>query len=193
MTTRAPVPKTPLKSLGPYGTSHITELFEGWYPIDGLDISPHARQWLKWLKQTEKERETNPVPPTISPDMFKDAFESTDEMTISSPSSLYYTLWKEVAEQNDMCVYYAAMMSPPFQYAFANSRWITKIDVSLKNNSWSKKDTPNEDHRNSQGRFQLSTQDTIHSTTHVESQSKRYNFQSMGRESKPIGTRLRIG
>ena len=50
------------------------------------------------VKETEKERKTNPVPPTITPDMFKDAFKSTDEMTTSSPSGLHYTLWKAVAE-----------------------------------------------------------------------------------------------
>ena len=63
--------------------------------------------------------------------MFKDAFKSTDEKTTSSPSGLHYTLWKAVAEQNKMCIYYAAMMSLPFQYAFANSRWTTEINVML--------------------------------------------------------------
>ena len=64
--------------------------------------------------------------------MIKDASKSTDEMTTSSPSGLYYTLWKAVAEQKDMCVYYAAMMPPPFQYAFVNSQWTTEIDVMLE-------------------------------------------------------------
>ena len=91
---KSPCTQDPLKEiLGPYGTSNITKLLEGRYPIDKLDISPHARQWLKWLKQTEKERKTNPVPPTITPDMFKDLFKSTDEMTSSSPSGYTMHQW----------------------------------------------------------------------------------------------------
>ena len=53
-------------------------------------------------------------------------------MTSSSPSGLHYILWKAAAEQEKTCVYYAAMMSLPFQYAFANSRWTTEIDVMLE-------------------------------------------------------------
>ena len=54
--------------------------------------------------------------------MLKYAFKATDGMTPSLPSGLNYTLGKALARHEKMWEYHAAMMSLPFQYAFAHPR-----------------------------------------------------------------------
>ena len=66
------------------------------------------------------------------PEQFRSAFKSVREKTLSSFSTLHYTLWKAVAEDEDMSEYYAIMMSFPFQYGFAHPRWTTEIDLMLE-------------------------------------------------------------
>ena len=62
------------------------------------------------------------MPPIITPEDFSEAFEAVDEMTSSSPSGLHYTLWKALAENNDLCEMSAAMMTLPFKYGFTHER-----------------------------------------------------------------------
>ena len=91
---KSPFTQSPLRELiGPYGTSnHITELLNGQYPIDELELPAHTKEWLRWLKQTDEEREVARTRPKISPDMFRGAFKVTNEKTSSSTSHLHYTL-----------------------------------------------------------------------------------------------------
>ncbi|KAL7551260.1 hypothetical protein ACHAWF_014446 [Thalassiosira exigua] len=53
-------------------------------------------------------------------------------MTSSSPSGLYYTLWKAIAEKVYFCKYMAIVMSLPFMYGFSNKRWEFGIDGMLE-------------------------------------------------------------
>ena len=92
------------------------------------------------MKQTEEEKEASKVRPQISPEMFRDAYKTVTEKTSSSlTSKLHYTLWKAVAEDEDMCAYYAVMMSLPFQYGFAHPRWTREIDCMLEKTAGERK------------------------------------------------------
>ena len=51
---------------------------------------------------------------------------------MSSPIRLHYTLWKAIAEKDEICAYMSIMMSLPFMYGFTNKRWENEIDVMLE-------------------------------------------------------------
>ena len=132
--SKSPITQTPLKELfGPFGTTNqIADLLEGQYPVDSLDITDLAKEWLNWMEMTEEEKATSDIPDKITPEQFSSAFKSVREKTMSSFSTLHYTLWKAVAEDKEMSEYYAIMMSLPFQYGFAHPRWTTEIDLMLE-------------------------------------------------------------
>ena len=100
--------------------------------MDSLDITELAKEWLKWMEMTDEEKAASDIPPKITPEQFRSAFKSVREKTKSSFSSLHYTLWKAVAEDEEMSEYYAIMMSLPFQYGFAHPRWTNEIDLMLE-------------------------------------------------------------
>ena len=80
----------------------IEKLLNGEIDIERLEVPEHVKEWLHWLKKTPKEREIRDLPPIITPEDFREAFEVVDEMTPSSPSGLHYTLWKALAESNEL-------------------------------------------------------------------------------------------
>ena len=90
------------------------------------------KEWLHWIKKTPKEREVRAMPAIITLEDFFEAFKAVDEMTSSSPSGLHYTLWKALAENNELCKMCAAMMTLPFRYGFTHNRWRKIIDVMLE-------------------------------------------------------------
>ena len=78
----------------------------------------HVIAWLKWMRLTPTKRKLKFIPPVITPSKFQSAFKVQDEMTSSSPSGLHYTLWKAIAEKEEMCAYMSIIISLPFMYGF---------------------------------------------------------------------------
>ena len=71
------------------------------------------------MQRTSKERDhTVQVEMTLK--QFQEAFKVANEKTSSSPSGLHYTLWKAIAEKDDLCAYFSTMLSLPFMYGFVN-------------------------------------------------------------------------
>ena len=110
----------------------IEKLLNGEIDIERLEVPEHVKEWLHWLKKTPKEREIRALPPIITPEDFREAFEVINEMTSLSPSGLHYTLWKALAENNELCKMCAAMMTLPFRHGFTHDRWRKIIDVMLE-------------------------------------------------------------
>ena len=75
-----------------------------------------------------------PIPPEVTPEDFSETFKTFDAMTSLCPSGLHYTLWKALAENNDLCKMCAAMITLPFNYGFTHVRWKQIIDVMLEKN-----------------------------------------------------------
>ena len=67
--SKSPITQSPLKELfGPYGTTNqIADLLEGKYPVDSLDVTDLAKEWLKWMEMTDDRGRTdkNEVPRKI--------------------------------------------------------------------------------------------------------------------------------
>jgi hypothetical protein len=127
---RAPQP-TRHSIMGENGTSETVDaILEGDFDIDGTDLPPQMKQWLKSMQRTSKERDQT-VQVEMTPKQFQEAFKAADEKTSSSPSGLHCTLWKAIAEKDDLCAYFLTMLSLPFMYCFVNDRWTKGIDVML--------------------------------------------------------------
>ena len=68
----------------------------------------------------------------ISPDDFQSLFKAVRERTSSSPSGLHYTIWKAIAQEDDLASWLSIMMSLPFMYGFVNTRWAKMVDVMIE-------------------------------------------------------------
>eukprot|EP01082_Thalassiosira_pseudonana_P014896 g13554.t1 g13554 contig8:946492-947667(+) len=116
---------------GHHGTSETVDaILEGDYNIDGTDLPLQMKQWLKTMQRTPKEKDLT-IQVEMTPKQFQEAFKAADEKTSSSPSGLHYTLWKAIAEKDDLCAYFSTMLNLPFMYGFVNDRWTKGIDVML--------------------------------------------------------------
>ena len=63
---------------------------------------------------------------------FQRIFKVAREKTASSPAGLHYTLWKAMAESDELAEFLCIMISLPFVYGFACRRWLRAIDVMLE-------------------------------------------------------------
>ena len=78
------------------------------------------REWIKALIRTPAETKLPTIEGVITTKEFQRAFGKAKENTSSSPSGMYYTVWKCIAKDNGMASSFAIMMSLPFQYGFIN-------------------------------------------------------------------------
>ena len=115
-----------------HGLSGATDsLLRGEYVTEHT-VSPEMAAWFNEVKQTDQERECEPIVGCMTKDDFQFAFKQITEKTSSSPSGLHYTIWKALAA-NDWCAeFLCIMISLPFMYGFANKRWTKLIDVMLE-------------------------------------------------------------
>ena len=65
-------------------------------------------------------------------EQFQYAFKIANEKISSSPSGMYYTMWKAMAESDFCAEFLCVMFSLPFVYGFENDRWLQEIDVMLE-------------------------------------------------------------
>jgi hypothetical protein len=63
---------------------------------------------------------------------FQESMKVTHEDTSSSASGLHHTLWKTIAEDEDLLATHAIMISLPFMYGFVCERWRKIIDCMLE-------------------------------------------------------------
>jgi hypothetical protein len=120
-----------------HGTDLLDEVRKGTLDtndaVDGVILA-----WIEALKQTEAEASLPPVTGEVSPEQFRDAFKVVSERT-SSSGRVHYTIWKCVAQDEDLVEWMAIMMSLPFQHGFPNAHWMRSIDVMLEKKKGAKK------------------------------------------------------
>ena len=90
------------------------------------------KTWLNIVQQTVVKMIQTIIHGAISVAEFQAAFKAVKEHTTSSPSSLHYSIWKVVAQEDDIAKWMSITMSLPFMYGFVNYHWSTVIDVMLK-------------------------------------------------------------
>ena len=112
-------------------TDLVDDLYRG--KIDMETCTDEAIQaWLRTMRKTPSEIALPPITGEITKDDFQMAFKAVKERTSSSPSGLHYSIWKCLARENDFAEWLSILMSLPFQFGFANTRWTHSVDVMLE-------------------------------------------------------------
>jgi len=81
----------------------------------------------------------------ITTEDFQVAFKAVSEKTTPSLSGLHYSIWKVLAQEDDIVSWLSTMMSILFEFGFVNKRWTTEINVMLKKERYWK-NSPTTDH-----------------------------------------------
>ena len=58
------------------------------------------------------------VPSRMPKEAFQEVMRVQNESTSSSPSAIHYTLWKAIAEVDELAEIHALWLSLPFMYGF---------------------------------------------------------------------------
>mgnify|MGYP003325952949 CR=1 FL=1 len=116
-----------------FGTGpKAVELLKGHVTSDVSRFPPTIRAWLKQFRRTEEESQATLIDGMIFEDEYQTAFKEVNEKSSSSPSGLHYTIWKSIAQDDELASYMVIMMHLPFMYGFKNLRWCKCVDVMLE-------------------------------------------------------------
>ncbi|KAL3798245.1 hypothetical protein ACHAWO_013476 [Cyclotella atomus] len=120
------------KILAEHGTSEIAlGILNGTTDPASLGLDEDAIKFIAGLAKNTEEKGLS-MPRQMSTKDFQAAMKVTHEDTSSSASGLHYTLWKTIAEDDDLSTIHAVMISLPFMYGFVCNRWKKIIDCMLE-------------------------------------------------------------
>lgn len=115
-----------------HGTSEIADqILDGTFDYDSIDMGEEMKLFLKSLKRTPEEQRLK-VPSRMPKEAFQKVMKVQQENTTSSPSGLHYTLWKAIAEVDELAEIHALWLSLPFMYGFICDRHKREIDCMLE-------------------------------------------------------------
>jgi hypothetical protein len=113
-----------------HGTDLLEDIKNG-----TLDVSDATDEvivaWIQALQQSETEAALPPIHGEILPGQYQEAFRRAKERT-SSSGPVHYTLWKCLAQDDELAEWLSIMMSLPFQHGFVCDQWMRSIDVMLE-------------------------------------------------------------
>jgi hypothetical protein len=107
---------------------------------ESIEVDPILAQWINNLKKPDAQQyfEQFSIDGAISADELQAAFKAVNERT-SSAGPIHYTLWKCMAAEDSLAHWMAIMLSIPFLYGFAPSRWTDMVDVMLEKKKGNRK------------------------------------------------------
>ena len=114
-----------------YTNDLADQYLQGDIPLDEA-VDEAIQAWLSAVQQTRSRMTLPPMDNTILREDFQAAFKAVTERTTSSPSGIYYSMWKVLAREDDSADWLSVMMSLPFMYGFVNEWWTTESDVMLE-------------------------------------------------------------
>jgi hypothetical protein len=114
------------------GISTVTDsLLSGQFTTK-YEVPPPVAAWIKAVTQTEKERALPEVVGPLSKEEFQQMFRKKKEGVLSDPHGTNYSVWKAMAKSGHLSSFLCTLVSLPFIYGFANTRWINMINVMLE-------------------------------------------------------------
>ena len=118
--------------LAEHGTSEVAQaILDGTFDPTTLGMDEGTETFIRGLQRREKEKSLT-IPRQMTTEEFQESMKITHEDTSSSASGLHYTLWKAIAEDDDLSATHAIMISLPFMYGFVCERWRKIIDCMLE-------------------------------------------------------------
>jgi hypothetical protein len=121
-------------------------------------VGPAITAWMNAVKQTEEELSLPPVIGSLSTTEFQGMFRKKHEATSSDPHGMNYSIWKAMVKSDHLSSFLSILISLPFIYGSANTRWMNMIDVMLEKKNRGPPHTHAQDHWVSIPRIQHSTQ-----------------------------------
>ena len=106
-------------------------LLDGTYSMD-RELTEEQAAYLRAITQTDRERAAPKVRGAMTKQQYKRTFQVARERMASSPSQMHYTLWKAMAESDELAEFQCIMISLPFMYGFVCIRWLREIDAMLE-------------------------------------------------------------
>jgi len=101
-----------------YGTSDlVNQSLSGEIKFDDA-VNEAIKAWMSAVQQTRKRMAFPPMSDGISTEDFQAAFKAVPEKTTASPSDLHYSIWKVLAQEDDIASWLSTMMSLPFKVGF---------------------------------------------------------------------------
>ena len=110
--------------------AHTRAILEG--TSLGLDLTPEMAALFSTLRQTPGEAALTPILGEITSEEVQLMFRRAKERTSSDQSTLNYTLWKCLAQDNTIAGILSILFSLPFMYGFANVHWTSMTDFMLE-------------------------------------------------------------
>ena len=111
--------------------NEVEALFKGKHEQEG--ITGEMKAYLKVFKRNDNGSTDYGIEDAVSQAEYQGAFKAAKEKTSSNGTNgLNYTIWKALAERDEVTDYICVMMSLPFVYGFVNRRWVKMIDVMLE-------------------------------------------------------------
>jgi hypothetical protein len=111
--------------------SAANALLQGTFQTE-YEVGPAVTAWINAVRQTDKEKLIPPVIGSLSTTKFQDMFKKKHEATSSDPNGMNYTIWKAMAKSKHLSSFLSILISLPFIYGFANTRWMNMIDVMVE-------------------------------------------------------------
>jgi hypothetical protein len=114
------------------GISTVTDsLLSGQFTTK-YEVPPPVAAWIKAVTQTEEERALPEVVGSLTKEEFQQMFRKKKEGVASDPHGTNYSVWKATAKSDHLSSCLCTLVSLPFIYGFANTRWMNMIDVMLE-------------------------------------------------------------
>ena len=110
---------------------YTDDLLRGHFTAE-YEIPPPVTAWIKAVTQTDVERALPEVVGSLSMTEFQQMFKRKKEGVSSDPHGINYTVWKAMAKSDHLSSFLCSLVSLPFIYGFANTRWMNMIDVMLE-------------------------------------------------------------
>jgi hypothetical protein len=111
--------------------SAANALLQGTFQTE-YEVGPAVTAWINAVRQTDEEKSIPPVIGSLSTTEFQEMFKKKHEATSSDPHGMNYTIWKAMAKSEHLSSFLSILISLPFIYGFANTRWMNMIDVMLE-------------------------------------------------------------
>jgi hypothetical protein len=111
--------------------SAANALLQGTFQTE-YEVGPAVTAWINAVRKTDEEKSIPPVIGSLSTTEFQEMFKKKHEATSSDPHGMNYTIWKAMAKSKHLSSFLSILISLPFIYGFANTRWMNMIDVMLE-------------------------------------------------------------
>ena len=114
-------------------SNFANRVMEGEFLHEAQDADPVMQAYLESLQYPMVNSE-NSVDTKITIQDYKNFWRKKRETTVTSPYGLHIGHYKAILQEDDIVELHMELMTLPFKYSFAPSRWCKTVQVMLEKN-----------------------------------------------------------